>query len=501
MSAMPKITEISKCRWFTPAMVTLIFIPLLFLNIRHDHDWGGDFAQYMAQADNIVHFRAMENTGYVYNEAFPSLAPKAYPPGFPLIIAPVTAIFGNAIPPYNYLISLFLIATAVTTVLLLQKKAGIWAAIALSIIIYYNPYLVKFKSEVMADIPFSFLVAVFVSMVHKQESLSGRRWIFAGLIAGYAAATKTAGASLLAALMIYSLQQMISSFISEKKIRKAIGMASGPMKGLAAGIGLSVVFSLLFLHSDKGSLSYLNTFSFSNILSSVSLNIFGYAEVIRYFFAGAAAPSHWVAALAGSAMIIFFITGLFLSFTQKPGVLEWTTLVYFGVLFIYPYQNSGFRFLIPIVPLMLYYIIHTATSLKNARGGTLIAVFTMVMMCIQYFPMLNDLQHSTQTIQEGPYKSNVVSAFRQIQSLTPENALIVFKKPLVLARYTGRQSMSHTPDASVKQLQEQFNQKEASYFLLYSGLPDEALENYLKNQSKNMALVWIDQDFKLYQKK
>ena len=70
----------------------LFFLPLMFLNIRHDHDWGGDFAQYIAQADNIAHFRPMNATGYVYNKDYPSLAPKAYPPGFPLLIAPITRV-------------------------------------------------------------------------------------------------------------------------------------------------------------------------------------------------------------------------------------------------------------------------------------------------------------------------------------------------------------------------------------------------------------------------
>ncbi|WP_367328316.1 hypothetical protein, partial [Lentimicrobium sp.] len=103
------------------AIALLLFLPLLFLNIRADHDWGDDFAQYLAQAENIARFHPMPQTGYVYNEFYPSLGPKAYPPGFPLMISAITGKYGKYIPPYNYLISVFLLATALLSVLFLKR--------------------------------------------------------------------------------------------------------------------------------------------------------------------------------------------------------------------------------------------------------------------------------------------------------------------------------------------------------------------------------------------
>ena len=43
----------------------IIFTPLFFLNIRSDHDWGGDFAQYIEQAKCFIQMKSMNNIGYI----------------------------------------------------------------------------------------------------------------------------------------------------------------------------------------------------------------------------------------------------------------------------------------------------------------------------------------------------------------------------------------------------------------------------------------------------
>ena len=49
-------------------LAVMVFVPLLFLNLRNDHDWGDDFAQYLEQAENISLGKPMAQTGYIYNQ-------------------------------------------------------------------------------------------------------------------------------------------------------------------------------------------------------------------------------------------------------------------------------------------------------------------------------------------------------------------------------------------------------------------------------------------------
>ncbi len=179
-------------KWFL-LLAMLVFIPLLFLNIRSDHDWGDDFAQYLAQAENIAQGKPMAQTGYIYNPEYPSLGPKAYPPGFPLMIAPMVAKYGNQVTPYNHLISVILILTALFSVLLLYKKAGWPTAILLSALIYYNPYTLKLKAEIMADIPFALLFGVFLWLASENWKKNTSQWIIAGIVAGLAITIKSIG--------------------------------------------------------------------------------------------------------------------------------------------------------------------------------------------------------------------------------------------------------------------------------------------------------------------
>jgi len=482
-------------------LALLVFIPLLFLNIRHDHDWGGDFAQYLSQADNIAHFRAMGETGYEYNEAYPSLAPKAYPPGFPLLIAPLVRLYGNDIPPFNYLISVLLIITAMFSVLMLKQKYGLLSAIALSLVIYYNPYPVSFKSEIMADIPFSLLFIGFLMLTGTTDPKNFRKWILAGIVAGLAAATKTAGFSLFLALLVYALHLSIPEILKRNKPGNILKSAPGPLVSLAAGITLYLLLSLIFMRGTEGSGSYLNTFNFIDFWLTITTNIYSYSEALRGFFIGLNTPGQWFGLLVGSAVLTFFITGLIIALAKKPGLWEWISLIYIGLLFVYPYHFAGFRFLLPMAPLIMYYAAKAVISLNPGKGGAVLAMIVAIMMLMEYYPKLVSIQQSTRAIQDGPYALHVQDAFKKVKSLTAEDALIVFNKPTVLAHYTGRRSMSHNPGSTVEEMLSQFAGMKPSYFLVYKSLPDPKLELYIESKREETDLLWQDKYFKLYKKR
>ena len=101
--------------------VALICLPAFFINIKSSHDWGDDFAQYIHQAKNITAGIPQQQTGYIYNPEFHHLGPPAYPVGFPLLLAPVYAIFGNSIKHFDIYISFFLLGFALLMFYFLHK--------------------------------------------------------------------------------------------------------------------------------------------------------------------------------------------------------------------------------------------------------------------------------------------------------------------------------------------------------------------------------------------
>ena len=80
-------------------IITIVSIIIIigifnFLTIKDGHDWGGDFSMFIHHAKNIVEGVDYEDTGYIYNPNVPLLAPKTYPPVFPLLLVPIYKWFG-----------------------------------------------------------------------------------------------------------------------------------------------------------------------------------------------------------------------------------------------------------------------------------------------------------------------------------------------------------------------------------------------------------------------
>lgn len=80
------------------SLLILALLPFAALTVYH-WNWGtppgfGDHAQYLAHARALVEGRAYTDIGYIYHPAAPMLGPRAYPPGLPLTLTPIVALFG-----------------------------------------------------------------------------------------------------------------------------------------------------------------------------------------------------------------------------------------------------------------------------------------------------------------------------------------------------------------------------------------------------------------------
>ena len=92
----------------TVVLSTIILVGIFHLTtIRPGHEWGGDFSMYIHHAKNIVEGNQYQNTGYIFNPSFPSLAPRSYPFIFPLLLSPVYKLFALDLMIMKIEVSLF----------------------------------------------------------------------------------------------------------------------------------------------------------------------------------------------------------------------------------------------------------------------------------------------------------------------------------------------------------------------------------------------------------
>jgi hypothetical protein len=63
-------------------------------SIRRGNFWPDDYALYVHHAENIAEGRPYADTGYIYNPGAADYSPRAYPPVFPLLPAPICRAYG-----------------------------------------------------------------------------------------------------------------------------------------------------------------------------------------------------------------------------------------------------------------------------------------------------------------------------------------------------------------------------------------------------------------------
>src|SRR5438093_11141663 len=84
----------TKFRRPSAAVLCVLAIGNFYLaTIREGHDWGDDFSLYIRHAQNIARGAPYAETGYIYNAQNPGIGPRIYPPGFPVLLAPVVGIY------------------------------------------------------------------------------------------------------------------------------------------------------------------------------------------------------------------------------------------------------------------------------------------------------------------------------------------------------------------------------------------------------------------------
>jgi hypothetical protein len=126
----------------TPLKQTLIFIVtflvigvFIFCTVNSGHDWGDDFAQYILHAANLANGKPYADTGYIVNPDNPSIGPSAYPPLFPLILAPVYAVFGLNLTAFKYVECLFLLGSLVVGFFLFSDSLSFCERIAVALLL------------------------------------------------------------------------------------------------------------------------------------------------------------------------------------------------------------------------------------------------------------------------------------------------------------------------------------------------------------------------------
>lgn len=135
-----------------------------------NHNWGGDFSQYIAQAQALINGTIptqIANNTLMMQYSDGVYGPNVYPWGYPLLLAPVLALFGEDLLALKCVNIAFFMLFIFCFYAYVARRFSTQASIALSLAFALNPMLLNFASNnILSDI--SYMCISFVAVVGLQ---------------------------------------------------------------------------------------------------------------------------------------------------------------------------------------------------------------------------------------------------------------------------------------------------------------------------------------------
>lgn len=334
---------------------------------------GGDNAAYMILAENIV------TPGKGYLDYYMAGEPKPhthYPFGYPLLLAPLMALFGM-----NFIVlKLLSLAMGVGSVLLFTQLArsflrpSVWAGTGL--VFSLNPLMVEYSHWILSEIPFLFFCLLGLKLFNDSELKKKNRFSYSFWVSilcmAMAVHIRSIGIAFLFAGALYYLVRRAwikcGVFVLTLLLLVMPWVIRNKVVTEDSAVYVTQIFQKNVYDVDQGQISARELAG----RVAKNLKIYSVREMGRVFLKGQALSD-------GRAQDNIFSVGLTLviligfagALWRRRGILEFFSLVYVGGILIFPEVASDVRYLLPLVPLLLLYLIEgTALLAGVAPGGS-----------------------------------------------------------------------------------------------------------------------------------
>jgi hypothetical protein len=436
-----------------------------FALLNSGHDWGDDFASYILQAESIVHGNSaqfMDANSFTIQQSSVNLGPVAYPWGTPVLLAPVLAVFGvNLLALKTLNLACYLLFLAALAIGLRSKLSSL-SLLSLVAILGLDPAILNLLNTVGSDIPFllvSTLTILLIGYVIVQRRTFSVEWLGYVLLGICLAASffiRTTGIVLVLVALLTEAAAIVPCFRRDPGSDPAKGREEQTRSNFAKPIngklillrvspylvflGLTIVWYLLFPSGEEGYLQSLRQISAREIKTNVEY----YLSIPQNFFS--AIPFF---PLVFGAALPFFFTGLVKTVRRYYPIAVYGVLM-MGINIIWP-ANQGLRFLLPIFPFFIFYVLlgmewsvramegnERKIAFAAAAGCVLLALFFFSRQSVK-LAIANLRNH--REISSGPYAPASQEMFQYIENNTAQDAVIIFFRPRAMRLITGRASL------------------------------------------------------------
>ncbi|MBL8191721.1 MAG: hypothetical protein JNK38_27125 [Acidobacteria bacterium] len=489
---------LESARWL-PLAVALAVGVFYLLTIRTGHEWGDDFSLYLMHARNLA--GGLEYRPAEYLHYSPYIGPDAYPPVFPLLLAPVYWLFGlNLTAMKVVVIVTFVVSLLVFGQMLKEKMSPIWQA-GLIAVAGFCPYLWDKKDRLTSDLVFLVFAYLGILLVNKSyrteqaertDKWDGNRLKLAlatGVVFYLAYGTRSLGLLLVPCLLLFDL------------VHRRKWLPSRFASVVTAVTGILVLLQSRLLHSDRGYYDQLAT-SFHDSagawLQYIRGNVFGYGMALTEIWDnGYHRPGRLALA---TTMTVLMLVGYLARVRKKLNYLELFVAVYLVTVSVVPMDGGG-RYLIPLVPLFVLYaweglqVIPVGNRVRNA-------VVVMLGIAILGSYVAKYTRLDLKTFPDGITKAEAVEFFDYVKQRTRPSDVFIFTKPRALALFTDRKSSFYPVHLNDKGLWDYFQRIKATHIVLgpkgISPEEQEFLTTFVGKYSTSLRREFANDDFVSY---
>ncbi len=477
-------------------LLLLFSLPLLWLNVRDSQYWTDDFASYLHQAQNICEGKSQSETGYLFNPRYIFMGPPAYTIGFPLLIAPVYAVFGHDIRVYLILMTLLLIIFLFAMYIFLSSRIKPLYAFLLCLIIAYNPATLFMKGEIMCDICVALFLLLNIIFYERWRVKPQMRYpILLALLNGLLLSLKVTGFVMSVALLFNLLKLLFQKRVTGKNklvFRNTVIMFFG-------GPGIYFLLNEVLFPIPHGGISFYMSITKSGSYGDTILqNLDNYITQFQNFFTPEMEKWNALPNISAAVMLSLTVIGFILKIKKQFALTDSVFILYTIVLLIYPYQ-AGIRFVFPLLPFACYYIYLSAQQLALAfKHKQLIAICAAIILLLQYRTSIENMIESCDQVVDGPQRHDAQVAFEFIRNHTAPNSIFDFRRPRALTLYSNRKSCCNFPWGNPEDVLANIDSLQVNYCLTNSRDVNPGMDSLINLKPELFKKIWYNNQFTVY---
>lgn len=411
---------------------------------------GGDSISYYILGKSIA-----QGDGYTNIHTPNQEAHTHFPPGYPLLISGFMKLGINDVDQIKTINGiLLLISSIVLFLILLKLEVKKWIAFASSLAVLLNYHLLSYGNIMMSEIPFllfSLLTLLFfINSYEEKKPLRHYSIYLVILFSAYAYHIRTAGVVLILSLLI--------TLLSRKKWLYSITYIGGVVllsipwyiRNSQLGTG-SYIKQLSMVNPYRVEMGYIGVGDFFTRIYENFLRYLG-KEIPNSIFnleLSHKTPIELSHMLIGIGIVAVAIFGI-IKIKKHKWLIIWYLAGTFGLVLLWPKVWYGIRFMLPVVPLLLFLFIYGGYHIIALAVKTLITskplnpIFSIA-LCAMFIPNVTNLHEKASFVFNQDYQA-YMDLGKWIDRNLPENANISCRKPTLLYLYANR-SVSRFPDS------------------------------------------------------